>query len=99
MPSNSVCVPVAMLLSVLSLAATGIGLALALSSNTLDKEDADDLQLEMVIGEEVLGYSEEGREIRGYEIGSGENCILLFAGVHGNEKGATDLLHKFAKKS
>lgn len=46
----------------------------------------------------VFGYSQNGREIKGYGIGNGESCMLFFAGMHGNERGAKDLMDKFAKE-
>ena len=46
----------------------------------------------------IFGYSENGREISGYEIGTGKNVLLLFAGMHGREKGGKDLLDKLAEE-
>jgi len=46
------------------------------------------------IEKKVFGYSEAGKAIDGYEIGSGENCLLLFAAIHGNEMGTAVLLNQ-----
>jgi len=48
-----------------------------------------------LITERVFGRSETGREITGYEIGSGEECLLFFGGIHGNERGTVDLMNLF----
>lgn len=48
------------------------------------------------IEEKTFGYSELGRPITGYEIGSGEECLLIFGGIHGDEKGTVDLVRRFA---
>lgn len=40
----------------------------------------------------IMGYSTHGPRIEGFEFGNGENCILLVAAEHGNEKGTTTLL-------
>lgn len=42
----------------------------------------------------VIGKSEEGREIKGYKIGSAEKKILFVAGIHGNEVGTVKLARK-----
>jgi murein tripeptide amidase MpaA len=42
----------------------------------------------------VFGQSETGREITGYEIGSGQECILMFGGIHGSERGTVELMEK-----
>gem|GEM_PF-1805633 len=44
----------------------------------------------------VLGYSEEGRTIAGYDIGSGGYCVLLIAGIHGGkEPGGKGMMDRF----
>jgi murein peptide amidase A len=45
-----------------------------------------------VVKQKVVGVSEMGRDIVGYEMGGGVNCLLLFGGIHGNERGTVDLL-------
>jgi len=47
------------------------------------------------IKQRTFGHSENGRAIDGYEIGSGEDCLLFFGGIHGNEKGTVELLQEF----
>ncbi len=57
------------------------------------------LSFEQQFSENVIfGYSEQGREIKGYTFGNGEDRLLLIAGLHGNEKGATDLLEKLSEE-
>lgn len=46
----------------------------------------------------VYGYSEDGRPIEGYEIGNGDNCLLFFSGIHGNERGTKILLNTFVQE-
>lgn len=46
------------------------------------------------IEKKVFGQSAQGRSIEGYEIGSGENEIFMFASIHGNEMGTADLLNR-----
>jgi hypothetical protein len=53
----------------------------------------DNIISTLAIKQEVFGYSREGREITGYEIGSGENCLLMFGAIHGNERGTADVLN------
>ena len=55
-------------------------------------------QNDAILEKKIFGYSESGREISGYEIGAGENTLLLFAGMHGREKGGKDLLDKLAEE-
>lgn len=50
------------------------------------------------IERKVFGYSEKGRVIDGYEIGDGESCLLLFASMHGREKGGKDLLDMLSEE-
>src|SRR3989338_6119063 len=46
------------------------------------------------ISQKVFGYSAKGKAIEGYEIGDGENAMLLFSSIHGDEVGTTDLLNQ-----
>jgi hypothetical protein len=46
------------------------------------------------IEKKVFGYSETGKAIEGYEIGSGADCLFLFAAIHGNEMGTAALLNQ-----
>lgn len=50
------------------------------------------------IKKQFFGYSTTGRDIYGYEIGSGEEVVLLFGAIHGNEKSTTDLLNTFVEE-
>ena len=50
------------------------------------------------IEKKVFGYSAKGKTIEGYEIGNGENSILLFASIHGDEVGTTDLLNQLVEE-
>ena len=43
------------------------------------------------IEEKTFGRSVTGRPINGYEIGSGEDTILLMGAIHGDEMGTADL--------
>ena len=43
----------------------------------------------------VFGYSEKGRPIDGWEIGTGPDVLLFMGAIHGNEMGTADLLNKF----
>ncbi len=52
--------------------------------------------VEEAVTKRVIGYSEGGRAIDAYQFGSGSSCLLFFAGIHGNEKGAVDMLRTFA---
>lgn len=47
------------------------------------------------IDRKVFGYSVQGRAIEGYEIGSGENNLLMIAAMHGSEMASSDLLNRF----
>jgi len=49
---------------------------------------------ELSLKEVVYGYSVFSKEIKGYEIGSGEKSILFFGAIHGNEMGSNDLLER-----
>lgn len=51
---------------------------------------------EEMVTKRTISYSESGRAIDAYQFGSGSSCLLLFAGIHGNEKGAVDMLRTFA---
>lgn len=44
---------------------------------------------------EVMGMSMSGRPILGYTFGTGSECLFVFGGIHGNEKGTVTLLEKF----
>jgi len=50
------------------------------------------------VKEKFFGYSTKGRSIYGYEIGSGEEVLLLFGAIHGDEKNTADLLNKFVEE-
>jgi len=52
------------------------------------------IPLSLSIERKVFGYSETGKVIEGYEIGSGEDCLFLFAAIHGNEMGTAALLNQ-----
>lgn len=45
---------------------------------------------------EIFGYSEQGRPLLQYRFGTGEECVLVFGGIHGNERGTVALLEQFA---
>ena len=45
--------------------------------------------------ERLLGVSTGGRQILGYEVGSGDECLLFFGGIHGNERGTVALMERF----
>lgn len=51
---------------------------------------------EETITTRTFGYSQDGRAIEGYQFGNGNECLLFFAGIHGNEKGAIDMLRTLA---
>lgn len=55
-------------------------------------------KLVSLISEKTFGYSTTGRPITGYEVGSGTNTILFFAGIHGDEKNTTELLTLFLEE-
>lgn len=48
-----------------------------------------------MVQEKSFGLSTKGRNIQGYEIGSGEETLLLLSSLHGDEKNTTDLLNTF----
>lgn len=48
------------------------------------------------IERKVFGYSAQGRAVEGYEIGFGENTILMLAAMHGSERASSDLLSRLA---
>jgi len=50
----------------------------------------------MKIERKVFGQSEKGKNIEGYEIGSGENGLLILGAIHGNEMGTAELLNQLA---
>lgn len=51
-----------------------------------------------LITKKVFGTSTKGKDIYGYEIGSGGKTLLLFGAIHGDEKNTADLLHKFVEE-
>lgn len=82
----------------------GVGLIFSLAQPTYpDDELVISEAVEAIVPEpeeafakqRTFGYSEKGRPIDGYEIGSGAECMLFFGGIHGNEKGTVELLKKF----
>lgn len=46
----------------------------------------------------TFGYSVKEKPIEGYEIGDGENALLLFSSIHGDEMGTTDILNQLVKE-
>lgn len=46
----------------------------------------------------TFGESATGRAITGYEIGTGEHCLVFTAGLHGNEKGGVSLLGRLVEQ-
>lgn len=77
--------------------------ALSVNSQTESVEvSKEEVQIEekpeFSIKQKVFGYSVKNRAIEGYEIGSGENTIMLFGAIHGNEKGTADLLNKLIEE-
>lgn len=60
----------------------------------LQQEEQESRKIE----KKTFGYSVKGRPIDGYEIGNGENTLFLFASIHGNEIGTTDLLNRFVEE-
>lgn len=52
-------------------------------------------QEKSIIEKKTFGYSTKGKPIEGYVIGEGNNTILLFSSIHGDEVGTTDLLNQF----
>ncbi len=68
---------------------------------TLTTKQIETVVTEPALAEEIatkriIRYSENGRAIDAYQFGSGGSCLLFFAGIHGNEKGAVDMLRTFA---
>ncbi len=61
--------------------------SLVLKSSTNEKESN-------VIEKKIFGNSEKGKVIEGYVVGAGENVILLFGAIHGNEMGTAELLRQ-----
>jgi len=68
------------------------------SELTTVSNDIIETKTEDAMQKTIFGYSESGREISGYEIGTGENALLLLAGMHGREKGGKDLLDRLAEE-
>jgi hypothetical protein len=50
------------------------------------------------VQKKIYGYSQGNRLIEGYEIGLGENVILLLGATHGDEKTSADLLNRFIEQ-
>lgn len=50
-----------------------------------------------MVQEKNFGLSTKGRNIQGYEIGSGEETLLFFSALHGDEKNTADLLNTFVE--
>lgn len=70
------------------------------SENYVDlKIDTTTTTKEEFIEKKVFGYSEAGRPIEGYEIGYGEEVILFFGSIHGNEMGTAELLGKLTEET
>ena len=67
-------------------------LAITLFVSAKTVENSYDHQTASEIAEVLFGYSTEGREITGAIFGDGEETILLFGGIHGNEKGSSQVL-------
>jgi g-D-glutamyl-meso-diaminopimelate peptidase len=42
---------------------------------------------------DVFGYSTLGKELVAYHFGSGDRCVFLFGGIHGNERGTVSLMN------
>ncbi|MFA6096016.1 MAG: M14 family zinc carboxypeptidase [Candidatus Paceibacterota bacterium] len=60
---------------------------------TVDEEEIK-VPEETKIEKKVFGQSQQGKNIEGYEIGSGKDSLLIFAAIHGNEMGTADLLNR-----
>jgi Zinc carboxypeptidase len=58
----------------------------------LDKKAKDILGRLDLIPHEIIGYSVEGREIRAYRFGTGEQKVVLVGGLHGGNQWNTVLL-------
>lgn len=81
--------------------ATTIGSYFIIGSIKASNEQAKIQQEEQEsrkIEKKTFGYSTKGRPIDGYEIGGGVNTLLLFASIHGDEMGTTDLLNSFVEE-
>ena len=50
------------------------------------------------IEKKIFGYSSLSKPIEGYQIGFGENTLLLHASLHGDEVGTTDLLNMLVEE-
>jgi predicted deacylase len=50
------------------------------------------------VTETAFGLSAKGRPISGYEIGTGDDVLLLFGAIHGNEMGTNELLEKLVNE-
>jgi hypothetical protein len=91
----------------------GLGLSLSTRAPVLNEEvvTLEEDEVLVAVEEEVTtfalktlsevrtaGFSEAGREILSYQYGTGENCIFLFAAIHGSERGGKDLLTKLGEE-
>lgn len=47
-----------------------------------------------LVVERAFGQTTLGRDITGYEIGAGDECLLFFGGIHGTEKGTVTLMEQ-----
>lgn len=56
------------------------------------------VEVDEFLDKKTFGLSEAGKPIEGYEIGFGENVILLHASLHGDEIGTTDLMNVFVEE-
>ncbi len=50
--------------------------------------------LPVKVENKVFGYSVQNKPIEGYEIGNGQDVILLIGAIHGNEVGTAELLNQ-----
>ncbi len=49
------------------------------------------------VEKKTFGYAETGRAIEGFDIGNGEDVLLFFGSIHGNEMGTADLLNRLVE--
>lgn len=54
--------------------------------------------LKVELKSKIFGYSVRDRPIIGYEVGEGENVLLLIGAIHGNEKSSANLLNRFVEE-
>lgn len=79
---------VALLVSVL-------GLGLFAFEVWANRQENDLAQVQIL--PKTFGTSAAGRPITGYEIGTGDHCLVFTAGLHGNEKGGVSLLGRLVE--